>query len=146
MGITWKKEYRIGVQEIDAQHQELFSRLDHFTAAVKQGEGGRQLDDLLTFLHDYTRRHFAAEEQLQHRFKYPHVEMHAAEHRDFLKRLDRLAESLARGGATDSLVRLTGDSLQEWLVHHICEVDKALAAFVIERRDAEWEQWLRDHF
>jgi hemerythrin len=146
MGITWKKEFRIGVQEIDSQHQELFVRLDQFTAAIKQGEGTRQLADILEFLNDYTRRHFAAEEKLQHRFKYPHVEMHAAEHRNFLQKLERLAERLDRGGAMDALVRLTSESLQEWLIHHICQVDKVLAAFVIERRNSEWETWLKDHF
>jgi hemerythrin len=146
MGITWKKEFRIGVQEIDAQHQELFTRLDRFTGAIEQGEGVRQLAPLLKFLDDYTRRHFTAEENLQRRFSYPHLEMHIAEHRIFLKKLEGLAERLAQGEATEGLVRLTSEILQQWLVHHICNVDKVLGAFVIEHRDAEWEQWLRDHF
>jgi hemerythrin len=146
MGITWKKEFRIGVQEIDAQHQELFTRLDRFIEAIEQGEGGRQLAPLLQFLDDYTRRHFMAEENLQRRFNYPHVEMHVAEHRNFLKKLERLAERLAQGEAADGLVRLTSDVLQQWLIQHICQVDKVLGAFIIEQRNAEWEQYLRDHF
>jgi hemerythrin len=146
MGIIWKKEFRIGVQEIDAQHQELFTRLDRFAGAIEQGEGGSQLTALLKFLDDYTRRHFMAEENLQRHFKYPHLEMHAAEHRKFLKKLEGLAERLAQGEATDGLVRLTREVLQQWLIQHICQVDKVLGAFVIEQRNAEWEQWLRDHF
>ena len=143
MSLTWRKEYAIGVVEIDRQHQQLFRHFDQFLEGVDQGKGARELDVILNFLKGYVVRHFKAEEELQKRFKYPHLEMHLAEHRSFEKQLQELNQHQA---STDKLIHLTRNVLLQWLIQHICKVDAALAGFINERRDKEWEIWLKNHF
>ena len=46
MPLTWKKEFAIGVPEIDKQHQLLFNRFDQFLEAIDQGKGERELEDM----------------------------------------------------------------------------------------------------
>lgn len=143
MQVTWKKEYSIGVVEIDSQHQQLFHRFDQFLDAIDQGKGAMELEDIFNFLKGYVMSHFKAEEALQRRFKYPHLEMHAAEHRKFEKQLNDLFH---HQGSTEELVHLTRSILIQWLIQHICKVDTALAGFIIKHRDEEWESWLKKHF
>lgn len=146
MKIAWKSEYAIGVHEVDNQHQELFSRLNALLEGVAGGRGDRELIETLKFLDTYTKRHFAAEESLQRRFEYPHYEMHAAEHRHFLATLATLKEKIAADGATDRNVKLACATLENWLVSHVCTIDRPLGEFVNRNRNHEWEKWLKSQF
>jgi hemerythrin len=146
MGIAWKREFAIGVDEIDGQHQELFSRLNRLFRAMAEGREAKEVAELFLFLDDYTRAHFTAEEEFQARIGYPHLAMHREEHRHFLKELANLREKLASDGATPEVVRLVSQVLQQWLVGHICQVDRVLGDYLNTHRNAEWQQWLKDHF
>jgi len=143
MSVTWKKEFAIGVSEIDRQHQEMFNRFDRFLEAIDQGKGAKEVGDVLSFLEDYVIRHFKAEEALQKQFNYPHLEMHLAEHRAFEKQLYELDR---HKGSANEIVHLTRNVLIQWLIQHICKVDTALASFIIERRNEKWEEWMKKHF
>jgi hemerythrin len=58
--LTWTPSLLIGVPWIDAQHQALFLRAERFAAASRAGEPGYRLEELFTFLSNYTLEHFAA--------------------------------------------------------------------------------------
>ncbi len=146
MKVEWKKGYAIGVEEIDGQHQELFARLNALLEGEENGRGEKELLATLAFLDDYTKRHFAAEESLQRRFAYPHYEMHAAEHRHFLRTLAELHERIATSGPTAQNVKLACHSLESWLITHICTIDRPLGEFINRNRNQEWEKWLRSQF
>jgi len=146
MSVKWQKEFATGVKEIDLQHQQLFSHLDALLDAIESGKGQKLLSDTYSFLDAYTREHFAAEEGLQRRFHYPQTALHCEEHQTFLKNLESLKSRLATDGPTEATVRLTRDTLVNWLIHHICSTDKHLGDFVKEHRNIEWEAWLRSQF
>jgi hemerythrin len=143
MSVTWKNEFAIGVSKIDRQHQQLFHHFDQFLEGIDQGKGARELEDLLDFLKEYVVRHFKSEEELQKHFNYPHLEMHVAEHRSFEKQLQELNQ---HRGSTDELIHLTRNILIQWLIQHICKLDSALAGFINEHRNVEWENWMKRHF
>ncbi len=121
----------------------MFYHFDQFLEAIGQGKGERELEVILGFLIEYVICHFKAEEELQERFNYPHLEMHTAEHRTFQKQLDELTQN--RGSANE-MVHLTRNVLIKWLIQHICRIDTALAGFINEHRNEEWEKWLKIHF
>jgi len=146
MSVKWQKEYATGVVEIDSQHQELFSQLDDLLDAIEKGKGQKVLSDIHSFLDDYTRKHFTAEEGLQRKFNYPHVALHCEEHKSFLNNLERLKSRIAADGPTDAVVKLTRDTLVNWLIHHVCTTDKHLGDFVKVHRNVEWEKWMRSQF
>jgi hemerythrin len=143
MSVTWKNEFSIGVVEIDRQHMQMFHRFDLFLEAVDQGKGEKEIEEVLNFLKDYVLSHFKTEEELQKRFKYPHLALHAAEHRTFEKQLQALTE---HRGSKGELVHLTRNVMMQWLIGHICKIDSALAGFINKHRDEEWEKWLKHHF
>lgn len=146
MAVKWQKQFATGVVEIDRQHQELFSKLDDLLKAVENGKGQKVLTDIYGFLTTYTRKHFAAEEGLQRKFNYPHTSLHCEEHQRFLKNLQQLESRIAADGPTEMLVKLTRDTLVNWLIHHVCSTDQLLGDFVKVHRNSQWEEWMRSQF
>ena len=130
MGIKWTSDLSVGVTEIDNQHKEIFSRMDRLFAACSEGRGKDEVLQLLLFLEEYVKEHFAAEERLQLRHAYPDYAVHKSEHTRFMADVERLTREFRTEGATLSLVILTNKTLTSWLLQHITRTDMAFAAYV----------------
>lgn len=146
MSVNWKDSFKIGIVEIDAQHRELFSRLDSLETALRAGKGREVIFSTFQFLDNYVQRHFRAEEALQEFYEYPHLPMHAAEHATFRKRLKSLEERLTREDPSEKLAAQTQDLLTSWLITHVTSLDKELTGYINEARTKQWEKWLVSQF
>ncbi len=131
MVIVWKKELATGNEEIDNQHKELFRRFNNLQSACKQGRGLDELSNLLTFLGEYVRSHFALEEQLQIDHDYPGYLKHKEQHDDFIHNFKELEDQLNTKGTTSTLLMQTNYVLVNWLTRHFIWTDKDLAKFLL---------------
>jgi hemerythrin-like metal-binding protein len=125
----WTPGMSVGVPALDAQHRELFTRLNRLVAAIRAGRGSADVAPVLAFLDDYTREHFADEERVMEQAGYPALAEHRAQHAGFCAELARLRERLAVPGADRQ--ELAGHlhlHLRDWLVRHIIGADRAYAA------------------
>ena len=130
MAIEWNNNLTTGVEEIDTQHKELFSRFDRLLTACNEGKGKDEVMRLLLFLDDYIKSHFAAEEALQIGSNYPGYADHKEQHISFIKDVDRLESQFRTEGATLPLVIQTNQTLVAWLIRHISRVDMEFAEFL----------------
>jgi hemerythrin len=131
--LTWTPSLLIGVPWIDAQHQALFLRAERFAAASRAGEPGYRLEELFTFLSNYTLEHFAAEERYMREVGYPQLAEHVQEHREFIRRLRSLVPQWeSEGGSSAMVIALLG-FLELWLTEHIGGVDQRIGDFVQNR-------------
>lgn len=130
MAVEWKREFEIGVWEIDGQHRELFTRLEHLLEAIDEGRGTAAVGETLNFLTRYTQQHFQDEEELQKLYKYPHAAMHHNEHQYFIDNLADIRKRIETEGVSGPLVKRTSYALQSWLINHICVTDKELAGHI----------------
>ncbi|HXC93142.1 MAG TPA: bacteriohemerythrin [Geobacteraceae bacterium] len=146
MSINWKDSFKIGIKEIDAQHHELFSRLDKLENALRGGKGSEIVISTFHFLDNYVQLHFRAEEELQELYKYPHRAMHIAEHAVFRKRLKELEDRLTIEDPSEKLAAHTHALLTQWLITHVTSLDKGLTAYFNEGRTKQWEKWLVSQF
>lgn len=146
MSINWKDSFKIGITEIDAQHRELFSRLDTLENALRDGKGKEMVFSTFHFLDNYVHRHFRAEEELQALYQYPHLNMHAGEHAAFKKRLNDLEERLTLEEPSEKLAALIQTLLTQWLITHVTNLDKELTHYMNEARTKKWEKWLVSQF
>ena len=126
MGISWRDELSLGVDQIDSQHKELLARFDMLLNACKQGKGGEEVLHLLAFLDEYVLTHFRDEEALQKQSGFPDYESHRQEHESFIGRLSEMKGRLAEEGVQIDLVLDTNKMLLDWLIRHISVRDKAL--------------------
>ncbi|MCL4499004.1 MAG: bacteriohemerythrin [Chloroflexi bacterium] len=136
MAVQWTPDLSVGVNEIDNQHKELFSRVNALLDAMVQGLGKFHLDKTINFLGEYVVSHFGTEEKYMKQLNYPRYASHKIEHDAFVKQFGQLKKTLDNGEITTVTVIQVQRQLMDWLKNHIGNVDKALGAFLNTDRKA----------
>jgi len=134
MTFMWKEEYATGYAEIDSQHKQLFKAVNDLVSACKSGQGRNKLDSTIKFLVDYTVKHFADEEKLQQKYKYPDYLNHKKLHENFKKTVLELTKQLQEEGPTIALVGKVNSVIGNWLINHIQSEDKKVANHILSTR------------
>lgn len=132
MTFAWTPDLAIGSAFIDEQHKQLFAAADSLFSACQLGKERQEVERTMQFLQDYTAKHFADEEALQKKYKYPEQLAHKQLHEGFKKTVRELAEELSRSGPTDDFVSGLYIAIGEWLIDHIKGVDVTLTAYIQE--------------
>ncbi len=115
-----------GVPTIDAQHQELITRINELHASCLLGTAREDLMEQLNFLGNYARDHFAHEEKIMDEHHCPARGQNKAAHVKFLHDYERLAEMVKVNGATTKVAIELKRLLADWLSSHICRIDTKL--------------------
>jgi hemerythrin len=132
MALEWSKALAVGIEEIDAQHRELFQRAGRLIDGIRRGDPG-EVDELVEYLHRYAVTHFGAEEAAMREARYPGYARHKAQHDRFIEDLLAFAdEHTARGGA--SVAPQIDKWLSGWLREHVSQTDTELGRFLTQRK------------
>jgi hemerythrin len=123
MSIEWKDVYKIGDAEIDAQHEELFSKINRFLLA---NDKASQTASAMS-LYQHTREHFKHEEDLMRRVKFPSIAPHVEQHNDLISRLNDVSLAIANGTLNKADLEAF---LADWTKNHIRIFDTRLASFL----------------
>ncbi len=144
--ILWKESWTLGIDPIDAEHQELVNGINQLASRFSEdpGEGGeslagshQEIQDSLAARHlalmmalddlaNLARRHFQHEEALMRAIDYPELASHSSEHALLVAEYVEMVRELER----QYLTRLDAEtlhSLHRWLVSHMVGADKAYA-------------------
>ncbi|NNF84255.1 MAG: hemerythrin family protein [Deltaproteobacteria bacterium] len=134
MRARWTEDLSVGVDVIDNQHKELFSTADSLLTAVERDEGRGEVTKVVAFLEGYVETHFQMEEMYMKRHNYPDYPAHKIDHTTFISDFYDLRQELDNNGVTPELTVRLANWIGEWLVNHIGRMDKALGAFLRERK------------
>lgn len=142
----WKPEYSVQIASIDEQHKELVNILNRLFVAVSRLEGDRVIAGILEALTNYTRTHFALEEQLLRMAKYDDFEAHKEEHRKLIEKLETLREKHAVEEKSIYFEMLS--FLKTWLKEHIRGEDVKYSQALHEAGFSitEWERQANETF
>lgn len=135
--IEWSREYSVGINEIDEQHQKLVSLANELYSAIASGRGDEGLNRTFQGLVDYARTHFSYEEKMLAEAGYPNLPAHQAEHRQLIQRIiDYFGEYRAklneRTGAKQ-LPKEVLNFLRDWLFNHIRSSDMEYSRYIHSR-------------
>ena len=125
----WKEAYRIGNDVIDAQHEELFHRIEKLLVIASSAdleENRKQCEHMLDYLADYTDFHFNAEEALQNRENYVDYERHKKIHQEFRNTITVYCVRIREDFSAAMLKRFLG-TLLTWLTVHVQGCDQKIA-------------------
>lgn len=124
----WLSDYAIGVQEVDAEHQGLFSLAEKLHRGILLQQDQQIVGPLLLDLIDYTCCHFAHEEQLMQRIGYPHYADHCLQHQDLQSRAVAMQERYSAGetGMAIELLQFVVD----WLKCHTMTSDRRIGSYM----------------
>lgn len=134
MAIAWRENYEIGIKQVDAQHKELFQKINSLLDACTNHKGREEVFDTIKFLEEYVIKHFTEEEKLQREYCYPGYVRHKVTHEQFTRDFNELKNKLQQDGATLQFVMLVNKVVVEWIITHITSVDKEFGVFVSEKK------------
>lgn len=127
--IKWNGDLAVGIEEIDGDHRKLIEQLNGMLAACFAGQGPAMLGKTLCEMQRYTREHFAHEEDLMRKVKFPDLLEHRKLHAELVSELDDLIEQYEISPDHD-LSNKTMQFLEDWLLHHILIEDKKIGRYV----------------
>lgn len=123
--IKWSDDLAVEIVDIDADHKHLIAHLDRLFTACHEGQEADLIKHHLLTLYGYTHRHFAHEEDVMRKCRFPEVEEHRALHAELISELDDLIEAFDTEPAFE-LSEKTLSFLQGWLLQHILVDDKKI--------------------
>lgn len=120
--MTWSDEFSTGVHAMDEQHKELVRTLNELHSAMLAGGSASATGPLLERLVKYTHHHFAAEEALMTRTRFPKLAPHCSKHRDLTAQVEKFVARHQRGELAMNVELLV--FLRDWLTTHILKEDR----------------------
>ena len=123
----WKESYRIGIDLIDRQHEELFRATDTLVRAIEANADKQTFRQTITFLKDYTVRHFHDEEAYQASIHYSGMEDHKRAHRKFTGIILDYERRLVASDFDIRIVKDLAGTLTAWLIYHVADADQRIA-------------------
>ena len=128
MTFTWTDDLATGNALIDSEHKELIRMISELMDACSKGKGRDQIMKSVSFLEQYTLKHFADEENLQRKSNYPDMQNHLRYHAEFRAAMQDIAHRLRTSGPSVQLLGEINMKVAVWFTGHIRTQDTRVAA------------------
>ncbi|MCK8818034.1 bacteriohemerythrin [Natroniella sulfidigena] len=132
--MLWKEQYKIGIDQVDQQHKELFNRLNSFLTIVRNDEPIEnkieEIEKTLDFMGEYVVVHFDSEEKVQQEYNYPDYEEHKEVHERFKAEILKFKEEFEADKCNEDLIMEFSGKLLTWLINHVADEDQRIADYV----------------
>jgi len=127
--MPWTPDLSVGVEQIDEQHKEWFKKAEALFEAGKNHQAKEYVGELLNFLSDYTKKHFADEEKYMLSIKYPDYPTQKKAHTAFIEQLAKLRADYDASGGSLMVILNANQMVVTWLTQHISNMDKKIGQF-----------------
>ena len=126
--LSWRKEYEVGVAQIDAEHRGLFALVNEYHDTCRHGSSAREAARVLNSLIVYAEAHFQHEELLMSDCGYPRLEAQREQHSQLVKSIFAINERIAADNARVNAEILP--FIKNWLVGHIVNSDMDIGDYL----------------
>ena len=123
MLIEWRKEFELGIPDVDHEHRELVESINRLSSVLREGYRDPVLD-LLGEIHADISAHFALEERFMREHGYDEYAGHKEEHEQLLDELRDLMDDYDIGVWVD--MESFGARIGEWFSLHFRTRDARL--------------------
>jgi len=131
--MLWKDNYELGVPQIDAQHKELFRRVEAFLQVLRSGDSWDEkvakVNETLEFMKGYVVEHFHDEEEYQLSIDYPGYEAHKQIHIGMVDYVLEFSRQYEQSNNNELLIQQFGGKLLAWLINHVAAEDQRIADY-----------------
>lgn len=127
----WSPNLSVGIEELDADHQELIGVLNRLDLEVGHAAGHDTISQILDEFISRVNTHFLREEKIMLREEYPEADHHAKVHRALADELQEFRTEFLAGMEIGPEIP---EFIKRWLISHIMESDKHLGGYLEGRR------------
>lgn len=124
-----KEEYLTGIPQIDEEHTRLFELAEEAYQLMQDDylhDKYDQLVGILDELKEYTKIHFAHEEEYMEFIDYQAIFIQRAQHKAFIQKLESLNYEDVDENQEETISDILS-FLTDWLINHIVKLDKLIA-------------------
>jgi hemerythrin-like metal-binding protein len=125
--IVWNDAFNVGIKQFDEEHKQIIHLINNLQEGIEKKESIAVTGNVLGAMIEYAVNHFAHEEELMKEHGYPDFDSHRNVHDDFFVKVNELRGRFKIEGepCADELMGF----LEEWLIHHILNIDRKYGAF-----------------
>ncbi len=131
--MLWRDKYALGVPVVDAQHRELFQRVETFVTTLRSSatweEKVQRVNETLEFMKAYVVEHFRDEEAYQQEIGYPGFEAHKKIHDNMVSYVLEVSGEYERAGCDEQMMQRLAGKLLAWLINHVAAEDQRIADY-----------------
>lgn len=132
--MPWTPNLSVGVKMIDDQHKIWFEKAEKLFEAGKNNQAKEYVGELLQFLDEYTKKHFADEEKYMLSIHYPGYEEQKKAHTAFIAQLAKLSNDYETSGGNLLVLLGANQMVVDWLTQHISTLDKKIGDYAMKKR------------
>ena len=133
--LSWSKQYLIGNDLIDTEHEELFRLINDFHSRWSAAHNRQDIAKVFNQLVVYADLHFQHEEKIMDEANYPKLAEHQQIHESMIDTIFRLQKSYEE--ANLHLEMDTMKFVKSWMVGHILENDYLFRDFLARKKGPE---------
>lgn len=126
--LTWDEKYNTGMTDIDKQHQGMVETMNELHEGMNKGKDKEVLIIIADKLIKYSEVHFYDEELYMKSNKFPKLDEHIVQHKEFTRRVIEFRNNFNLKSYLTSLEIM--DFLKKWFMNHILESDMEYSAFL----------------
>ena len=122
--------------ELDAQQKEFVEKGNNYLNAYNSGHQIALVEPTITYLSDYTKKHFVTQEAFMELHSYPGKEKHVAHHAEYVREVAKWFKTLLQYKSNndmtvfDTLCMNICMLISDWFEFHILQADKRLNEFI----------------
>jgi len=117
--------------ELDEDHKLMFALLNRCQTELENQGDHQSAQAIITEIEQYTRDHFASEEQLMKDINYPYAKNHSDVHQMIVK---QLRQKILGCSEKEVLTWLITD-MSTWIIEHMMEMDKPLHKYILQHKE-----------
>ncbi|MBF0416276.1 MAG: bacteriohemerythrin [Magnetococcales bacterium] len=126
--LSWREEFGINNAQMDVHHKKLVEIANSIIEILRSTQDRHSLERAFEGLVDYTKYHFAAEENLMRQYHYPDLERHQRIHHVLVAQVMDYREKMTK---LDSLGGVVFEKFFfDWIVGHILNEDRKYSIFL----------------
>ena len=126
--LSWRKDYEIGVPQIDSEHRRLADMVNAFHETHLRGASREEIPHLLNQLIAYAEEHFQHEEKLMRDSGYPRLDEQRALHEELVTSIFAINEKFAADRSKAGAEAM--QFIKNWLLDHIVKHDMDIGDFL----------------
>jgi hemerythrin len=132
--MPWTPNLSVGVPQIDEQHKVWFEKAEKLFEAGQKRQAAGYIGELLGFLDDYTRQHFADEEKYMLSINYPEYAAQKQAHTAFIAELEKIKREFESSGGSFLVIMNANKLVIDWLTKHISNMDKKIGEYAKQQK------------
>ncbi|MFC1724928.1 bacteriohemerythrin [candidate division KSB1 bacterium] len=121
--LEWDDSLIIGITWIDNQHKKIIEKINTMFQAIMRGVDRKDIEEMLTFLENYSNVHFNSEEKYMKEYNFDGLEHQKKQHSNFIKKIREYRKNLHAYQPPSKLAITIEKDLLSWFKAHIQTLD-----------------------